>query len=142
MRKLGIAILLLTAVSCGKLNEITAPPGGGPLPPPDPTATLTRVQSEVLNQSCTAVGCHDRIGRQQGLNLATGESHASLVNVASEQVPSLRRVQPGDFANSYLYRKIVGIGITGERMPSGGPFLTDAQVVLVRDWIRRGAPND
>ena len=34
------------------------------------------------------------------------------------------------------------IGITGDRMPQGGPYLTDAQTKLVRDWIRRGAPND
>ena len=49
---------------------------------------------------------------------------------------------PNDPANSYLYRKIAGAGITGDRMPQGGPYLTDAQTKLVRDWIRRGAPND
>jgi len=38
--------------------------------------------------------------------------------------------------------KITGAGITGDRMPQGGPYLTDAQIKLVRDWIRRGAPND
>jgi hypothetical protein len=57
-------------------------------------------------------------------------------------MPQLARIQPGDFANSYLYRKIVGSGITGDRMPQGGPFLNDTQIKLVRDWIRRGAPND
>lgn len=142
MRQVSIAILLLAAISCGKLNEITAPVGGGSLPPPDPAATLSRVQTEVFNQNCTAVGCHDRIGRQQGLTLSAGLTHASVVNVPSQQMPAIRRVQPGDFASSYLYRKIVGIGITGERMPQGGPFLTDSQITLVRDWIRRGAPND
>ena len=54
----------------------------------------------------------------------------------------LSRVQPGDFSNSYLYRKIIGQGITGDRMPQGGPYLSAAQTKLVRDWIRRGAPND
>ena len=55
---------------------------------------------------------------------------------------SLKRVAPGDPTNSYLYRKITGVGITGDRMPQGGPYLSDAQIALVRDWIRRGAPND
>lgn len=142
MRRVSVAILLLATISCGKLNEITSPVGGGGLPPPDPTATLSRIQTEVLNQNCTAGGCHDRIARQQGLPLTTGLTHAAVVNVSSQQMPAIRLVQPGDFANSYLYRKIVGIGITGERMPQGGPFLSDAQVALVRDWIRRGAPND
>jgi hypothetical protein len=27
-------------------------------------------------------------------------------------------------------------------MPQSGPYLTDARIKLVRDWIRRGAPND
>jgi hypothetical protein len=57
-------------------------------------------------------------------------------------MPGLKRVTPSDVANSYLYRKITGAGITGDRMPQGGPYLTDAQTKLVRDWIRRGAPND
>ena len=30
------------------------------------------------------------------------------------------RVAPVDPANSYLYRKITGAGITGDRMPQGG----------------------
>jgi hypothetical protein len=57
-------------------------------------------------------------------------------------MPSLLRIAPSDPANSYLYRKVIGSGITGDRMPQGGPFLTDAQIKLIRDWIRRGAPND
>ena len=52
------------------------------------------------------------------------------------------RIAPLDPANSYLYRKISGSGITGDRMPQALPPLTDAQIKLVRDWIRRGAPND
>jgi hypothetical protein len=57
-------------------------------------------------------------------------------------MPQVLRIAPGDPAASYLYRKITGAGITGERMPLGLPPLTDAQQRLVRDWIRRGAPND
>jgi hypothetical protein len=62
--------------------------------------------------------------------------------VPSTENPSLNRITPGDAPNSYLYRKITGVGITGDRMPQGGPVLNDAQIALVRDWIRRGAPND
>ena len=62
--------------------------------------------------------------------------------VYDAQMPSLLRVEPGDFPNSYLYRKLTGGGITGERMPSGGPYLNEGELRLVRDWIRRGAPND
>jgi hypothetical protein len=65
------------------------------------------------------------------------------VNQPSLEVGSIDRVEPGDPTNSYLYRKVVGgNGIIGDRMPSGLPPLSDAQVTLLRDWIRRGAPND
>jgi hypothetical protein len=141
MRKAAVLFpFLLIALSCGKLNEITDP-GGGP-PPVDPSATFTRVQAEIFTPSCTAVGCHDQIGRQQNLRLTPGVAHSQIVGVPSEQMPSLQRVAPGNFADSYLYRKLTGAGITGDRMPQGGPYLNEAQLSLVRDWIRRGAPND
>jgi len=141
MRKAAVLIpFLLIALSCGKLNEITAP-GGGP-PPADPNATFTRVQSEVFTPNCTAVGRHDQIGRQQNLRLTPGVAYGQIVGVPSEQMPSLQRVSPGNFADSYLYRKLTGAGITGDRMPQGGPYLNETQLSLVRDWIRRGAPND
>lgn len=134
-----LAVALLCA--CGKLKEPTSP-GGGTGDPIDPTATLTRVQNEVFTPTCAAIGCHDPLGQQQGMVLSPGRSYASTVGKGSTESPSLMRVTPGDPNNSYLYRKITGAGITGDRMPQGGPYLNDAQTKLVRDWIRRGAPND
>lgn len=134
-------VLLLLLVSCGKLKELTAPDGVGG-EPIDPTATLTRVQNEVFTPTCAALGCHDVLGHQENMILTAGRSFSNTVGVTSNQNPSLRRVAPNDPANSYLYRKIVGSGITGDRMPQAGPTLSDAQTKLVRDWIRRGAPND
>lgn len=140
MRTLALALLALVTASCGKLNEITDPGGGGL--PVDPTATFSRVQAEIFTPSCAALGCHDVIGRQQGLILVASQAHAQIVGVPSQQMPSLRRVEPGNFADSYLYRKVTGTGITGDRMPPGAPQLSAAHLALVRDWIRRGAPND
>ena len=144
MRRLSnlLLVLLLLPVSCGKLKELTAPDGVGGGEPIDPTATLTRVQAEVFTPTCAALGCHDPLGHQENMILTAGRSFANSVGVTSSQNPGLKRVAPSDPANSYLYRKITGSGITGDRMPQGGPFLTDAQIKLVRDWIRRGAPND
>ncbi len=138
-RKILLACSLL-AVACGKLKELPTGPGGGE--PIDPSATFTRVQNEIFTPTCAAIGCHDPLGRQEQLILRAGTSYGLIVGRASIQMPSLLRVSPGDPANSYLYRKIVGSGITGDRMPQGGPFLDDARIKLVRDWIRRGAPND
>jgi hypothetical protein len=117
-------------------------PGLGAGEPIDPTATFTRVQNEVFTPTCAQLGCHDPLGRQESLILSPGRAYAMTVGVASIETPQLARVTPSNPAISYLYRKITGAGITGDRMPQGGPLLTDAQIKLVRDWIRRGAPND
>jgi hypothetical protein len=142
MRNRFLAIVALLALSCGRLKELPTDPGLGSGEPIDPTATFTRVQNEIFTPTCAALGCHDRLGKQQGLILAPGSAYAQTVGVASTENPQLLKVKPNDVANSYLYRKITGAGITGDRMPQGGPYLTDAQIKLVRDWIRRGAPND
>lgn len=136
--RFAVAVVALLSLSCGKLTEITAPVDE----PFDETATFSRVQSEVFTPTCVAFGCHDAIGQQEGLALTSGLAYGEIVGVPSTQMSSTRRVEPGDFANSYVYRKITGVNITGERMPSGGPYLSNDQIRLVREWIRRGAPND
>jgi len=140
MRKLAFVVPLLF-LACGKLKEPTEPllGSGDPI---DPTATFTRVQNEIFTPTCARLGCHDRIGQQSSQVLVAGEAYANIVNHPSVEMPSLMRIAPLDPANSYLYRKISGSGITGDRMPQALPPLTDAQIKLVRDWIRRGAPND
>ena len=141
MKRALTLVLALALVACGKLKEPTSPLAGGG-DPIDPTATFTRVQNEVFTPSCTRVGCHDLLGRQEDQVLTPSQSYNQTVNHPSVEMPSLSRVTPLDPANSYLYRKITGAGITGDRMPQGGPYLSDAQIKLVRDWIRRGAPHD
>jgi hypothetical protein len=132
--------LLLVVAACGELNTPTSPTSGGP--PPDPSATFTRVQNEVFTPNCTTIACHDPLGQESQMVLTAGRAYANIVNVPSVEMPSLSRVTPGDPAASYLFRKIAGSGITGDRMPLGQPALSDANMALVRDWIRRGAPND
>ena len=140
---LAVRALLLPAaacvLACGELRSPTAPGNGMP---PDPSASFTRVQNEIFTPSCAHVGCHGAIGTQEGLLLAQGSAYAAIVGVPSREMPALVRVAPNDPANSYLYRKVTGAGITGERMPFGAPPLSDAQIALLRDWILRGAPND
>ena len=141
MRKLLLVFILILA-SCGKLKELPTSADGGGGDPIDETATFTRVQNEIFTPTCAAIGCHDPLGQQQGLVLTSGQAYAHIVGKPSTEMPALSRVTPSDANNSYLYRKITGSGITGDRMPQGGPYLNDAQLKLVRDWIRRGAPND
>jgi hypothetical protein len=140
------ATLLVALAVAGGCSKDTSEPGDLPPlgggEPIDPTATFTRVQTEVFTPTCARLGCHDTLGQQSALILSAGRAYGMIVNVPSVEVPSLHRVRPNDPANSYLYRKITGAGITGDRMPQNLPALSDAQLRLVRDWIRRGAPND
>ena len=141
MRKLLLVFILIFA-GCGKLKELPTAPDGGGGDPIDETATFTRVQNEIFTPTCAAIGCHDPLGQQQGLVLTPGQAYANIVGRPSTEIPALSRVAPSNPDNSYLYRKITGTGIVNDRMPQGGPYLNDAQLKLVRDWIRRGAPND
>jgi hypothetical protein len=141
MFRKALLVSALFLVACGKLKELPTAPGGSG-DPIDPTATFTRVQSEIFTPTCAQLGCHDRLGRQEDQQLQAGVAYAQVVNHPSVEMPQLMRVAPGDPANSYLYRKITGAGITGDRMPQGGPYLSETKIKLIRDWIRRGAPND
>ena len=140
MRSSLIFLVAVLLTACGELKTPTS--AGGPGEPIDPTATFTRVQNEIFTPNCASIGCHDPLGQSSQMVLSAGRAYAQTVNVPSVEMPSLSRVRPNDPTNSYLYRKIIGSGITGERMPATRPPLTDEQIKLVRDWIRRGAPND
>lgn len=67
-------------------------------------------------------------------------SFASLVDVDSIEIITLKRVAPGDSENSYLVWKVEGRPtIVGGRMPLGGPMLSQAEIDMIRDWIDSGA---
>jgi hypothetical protein len=141
MRSRSLIVFFLFLTACGELSTPTTPDGTGG-EPVDPSATFTRVQNEVFTPTCAVIGCHHPVGQQSQLVLTAGVAYANVVGVSSVETPSLKRVAAGDPANSYLYRKITGAGITGDRMPQALPPLPDDKLKLVRDWIRRGAPND
>src|SRR6266849_1333274 len=130
MFRKALLVSALFSVSCGKLAELPTAPGGSG-EPIDPTATFTRVQNEIFTPTCAALGCHDRLAKQEEQQLTAGVAYAQVVNHPSVEMPNLVRVAPFDPANSYLYRKIAGAGITGDRMPQTLPPLTDTQIKLV-----------
>jgi mono/diheme cytochrome c family protein len=101
--------------------------------------TLTQIQANVFTPRCS--GCHDPGGDFP--NLKAGSSFAALVNVASEQKPSLMLVKPGDPANSYLIQKLEhASGIVGMPMPPGGSLLDQATIDQIKSWITAGAANN
>ncbi len=103
------------------------------------SATLSEVQSQVFDASCT--GCHSGSSPSQGLNLSEGVAYGNTVNVPSTEVPSLNLVEPNDADNSYLMQKLEGTAQSGATMPNGSPMLSTTLRQLVRDWIDAGAQN-
>jgi mono/diheme cytochrome c family protein len=122
--------------------------------PTTPTTTTTttasavtfsqQIQAQILTPACVA--CHTDDGRTPsgGLNLKSGTAFSQLVGVASSGKTGAVRVIAGNPSGSYLVQKLEGASdIVGLRMPRNGPpYLTDAQVALIRLWIQNGAPNN
>ena len=151
---LGYRLLAIAAVlavtSCGSGN------GGGPSTPmqpspPPPAAppaaplepTFTSIRTQVIQVWC--VGCHTGIGRVPDgqLRLDANTAYGELVNVPSVGKPSAGRVVPGNPDGSYLIHKLEGrADIVGARMPMGGPFLSQADIAVIRTWIAQGAQNN
>ena len=74
------------------------------------------------------------------MNLSTtGATFAALVGVTSLEVPALKRVTAGDPNNSYVIHKVEGTQAVGQRMPLGGPFLSQTQIDQIRACIQAGA---
>lgn len=106
---------------------------GAPLGP-----TLAGIQANIFTPICTQ--CHTGAAAPLGLALDAGVAYANLVGVTSVEMPSMRRVEPGNPDNSYIVWKIEGrSGIVGAQMPRGLPPLSAEQIAAVRGWIQAGA---
>jgi hypothetical protein len=105
-------------------------------------ATLQSIQDNLFTPICS--GCHSGTGTglPGTMNLSTSAaSRAALVSVASVEKPAVQRVAPGNSASSYIVQKLQGdAGISGSRMPFGGPFLDQPTINVIRQWIDAGAP--
>jgi hypothetical protein len=102
--------------------------------------TLAQLQADIFTPRCS--GCHNGSGGglPGSMNLTSAtNSYNALVNVNSQEAGALKRVLPGNPANSYLVQKLEGTQGVGERMPFGGPYLDQTTINQVRDWIQAGA---
>ena len=141
--KTAIAALVAAALCgcAGNGNGLDAngnpvgPGGGGGTPL---TADFASIQANVFTPICTK--CHIGASAPEGLQLDSDHSYALLVGVASGEQPSVMRVAPGDPDSSYIIRKLQGsAGISGGQMPLGGPYLPQATIDVIKQWITNGA---
>jgi hypothetical protein len=144
---LSILALLVTACGGGSGSGGSSPPPASPPPPPPPPpavfgANFSEIQDNVFTPNCATSGCHLGAGAPQGLILDATNSYGLLVDVASSEVPSLLRVEPGDPDNSYLIQKLEGTAAVGGQMPLGGTPLPQSEIDTIRQWITEGATDD
>jgi hypothetical protein len=145
-RRLPYCTLLLVStlgsVGCDEaLSDLT-----GPTPNLEPT--FSSIQQNIFSSgdssgrpACT--NCHNPTLNRGLLDLSPAVSYNNLVNAVSRIKPGAIRVIPNNPDNSYLIQKLEGnVSISGLRMPLGGPYLTEGQVLVIRRWIELGAPND
>ena len=121
-------------------------------PSPNLQPTFASIQHEIFETTdasgrAACTNCHTDAGGRTpsgGLNLRHDIAYTSLVSVASRGKTGAVRVIPGDVNDSYIVQKLEGQpGIVGERMPrTGGPYLTEGQMTILRRWIATGANND
>ncbi len=131
------AVQLTAEAKDGAGNTTTS----APVPVTVGTApTLASLQSSIFGPHCS--GCHNGSGGTLPGSMdltSAANTAAALTNVTSLEVPSLKRVTPGDPNNSYIVQKLEGTQAVGARMPFGGPYLDQATINQVRDWIQAGA---
>jgi len=132
---IAVAAALVGCAGDGEgLDENGRPLDSGPLPL---VPTFASIQQNVFTPVCTR--CHAGAAAPTGLRLDEESSYAMLVNVASVEVPGLRRVRPGDPDLSYLIQKLEGRAAVGARMPLNSPPLPQATIDVIKQWIREGA---
>jgi mono/diheme cytochrome c family protein len=86
--------------------------------------------------------CHGADDPKKGLDLSLGRGYANLVGVASQEIPEIPRVKPGDLADSYLWQKLTHTSEKGKGMPRtlfSSKRLPQSQLDLIDRWIIQGA---
>ncbi|HPR89394.1 MAG TPA: hypothetical protein PL181_15365 [bacterium] len=124
---------LLLAAGCGGKNSTE------PTPSKSELTTFSLLKTSLLTPTCARSGCHGTTSTQANLLLTADHAYSNLVDVASFESPTLKRVKPFDSANSFLMRKLNGTGTNF--MPPAGK-LAQTRIDSVAAWINRGAANN
>lgn len=105
---------------------------------PFDTVSFSTEIRDTLVIFCGQVGCHGG-GTVQGGLLLGAISWNEIVNASGDHGPV---IVPGNASLSNLYKKLTDTPPFGDRMPQGGPYLSDRFQKIVRDWIDQGALNN
>ncbi len=103
---------------------------------PAMAATFSAINEEVLQTTCALSGCHIGAFSPELVKAMAYDNLVSKLNNAK----NMNYVEPGDAANSFLIKKLLGDGTT--IMPQGAPPLDDEVIDSIKVWIDNGAENN
>ena len=127
---LSCALLLLAFPACKDASVDPPAPGGSTTPPPGAISFQHQILPILSDHGCT--GCH---GGTSGLSVGT----VSALMVGGNHGPA---ITPGNADGSIIVQKLSATPPFGSRMPLGGPYLNDATIGLIKQWINEGAKNN
>jgi mono/diheme cytochrome c family protein len=121
--------LICLWIEQGAVNDSTGGGGGG-----SDTTYYGQAIQPIFDQFCVA--CHAS-PESPDFGLLDMSSYAGVMDSTGPHAPI---VIPGAPTESYLLQKIEGSpGISGDRMPPGGPYLSAALTDTISQWIADGA---
>ena len=122
------------------LSVLLLAPGCPPEETIDPT--LTDIQAEVFETTCSFDSCHGGSTPEAGLDLSSASaSLAGLVGVDSTENDGDIRVVAGSPDDSLLYLVLLGDVGAVDQMPVGYELTSD-EIEAVRVWIEEGAQDN
>jgi hypothetical protein len=145
LRVLLVAACVLGVVACGpneeENNQTSAEAPG-----------YNQLHQQIFEPQCSSGACHGNQGIA-GLSFADPDTgYDQLLNGAVVNGPAntkgMKRVDPGNPDNSFLYKKLhtsaaeLSEAGYGARMPLTGDKLGPGSLEAVRAWIAAGAPRD
>ncbi len=94
----------------------------------------------ILDVEC--LGCHVGGSSEGGMTL---DDINTAVGTASDDLPSMDRIEPADPDDSHIWLKLndthLAAGGDGVQMPKDSAPLDSADLDLIEDWILQGAPE-
>ena len=93
----------------------------------------------IFNRSCIVSACHNAESTAAGLELT---SYSKIM--AGSDGGTFRVVIPGNAQDSELIKRLEGRSdrLSRQRMPLGGPYLSQSEVQTLRNWVDKGAQNN
>ncbi len=87
--------------------------------------------------------CHMTGNPSAAFSLDPSAAYANMVDVAATTYASMDRIEPGDPERSFVLLKVRdATPPAGQQMPTGGPYLSQAEVDVIADWITEGAMDN